>query len=348
MRALLLLLLCAPLRAADMSLETIREKHGLPGMARARLQDGKLSVEVSGVRRFGEPASVRPGDQWHLGSCTKAMTATLVALFAERGLLRWNETLPELFPQLDLDPAYGKVTLEMLLAHRAGLAGDLLAYDGGKLWGRLWEPGLDPSEGRALVAKTMLEAPPASPPGSRYEYSNADYIIAGAVLERAAETSWENIIRKELFRPLGMNCGFGPAGGHVREGGAWTPVNKDNPPALGPAGTVHCDLASWAKFAQLHLDGDAGRPTPILHPASFAKLHAAYPGQEYTYGGWIRVSRPWAGKRGLALNHVGSNTMNTADIWLAPERNLALLSTANAAGPEASAAVDEAVGSLIP
>lgn len=331
-----------------MSLDAIRAKHDLPGMARALLRDGKLTVEVAGVSRAGEDARVTPADQWHLGSCTKAMTATLVALFVERKLLRWDETLPELFPDLHLDPAYKNVTLDMLLAHRAGLAGDLPAYDGGKLWAKLWEPGLDVREGRAFVAKAMLEAPPASTPGSRFEYSNADYIIAGALLERLTGTSWENTIQKELFRPLHMRCGFGPAGGHVREDGRWKPVNEDNPPALGPAGTVHCDLDSWAEFAQLHLDGDAGRPTPVLHPASFRKLHAAYPGQEYTYGGWIRVLRPWAGKSGVALNHVGSNTMNTADIWLAPERNLALLATTNAAGPEASSAVDEAVGTLNP
>lgn len=348
MRHLLILLLCAPLYGADMTLDRIRAKRDLPGLARARLREGKLSVEVSGVRRAGEAARVQADDQWHLGSCTKAMTATLVALFVERGLLRWDETLTELFPQLKLDPAYRKVTLEMLLAHRAGLAGDLLAYDGGKLWARLWDPDLDPRDGRALVAKAMLEAPPASVPGTRFEYSNADYIIAGAVLERLADSSWETLMRSELFRPLGMSCGFGPAGGHVREGDRWKPVDRDNPPALGPAGTVHCSMASWAKFAQLHLDGDAGRPTIILHPAAFAKLHSAYPGQEYTYGGWFRVSRPWAGKSGTALMHEGSNTMNTALIWLAPERNLALLAATNAAGPEASAAVDEAVGSLIP
>lgn len=345
---LLLLPLCLAFRASAASLDEIREKHGLPGMARARLWNGGPRIETSGVLREGETEAVGNGRQWHLGSCTKAMTATLVALFVERGRLRWDQTLPELFPQLDLDPAFQKVTLGMLLAHRAGLAGDLLAYDGGKLWAKLWEPGLDPSEGRGLLAKAMLESPPASPPGSRFEYSNADYIIAGAILERVGGASWETLIRKRLFRPLGMNCGFGPAGGHVRENGRWVPADKDNPPALGPAGTVHCDLASWAKFAQLHLDGDAGRPTAILHHASFVKLHAAYPGQEYTYGGWFRISRSWAGKSGVALNHEGSNTMNTALIWLAPERNLALLAVTNAAGPDASAAVDEAVGGLIP
>src|SRR4051812_15702289 len=130
---LLLLPLCLAPRASGATLDQIREKHGLPGMASARLWNGGPRIETSGVLREGEAEPVGKNRQWHLGSCTKAMTATLVALFVERGLLRWNQTLPELFPQLDLDPAFQKVTLEMLLAHRAGLAGDLLAYDGGKL-----------------------------------------------------------------------------------------------------------------------------------------------------------------------------------------------------------------------
>jgi hypothetical protein len=106
-------------------------------------------------------------------------------------------------------------------------------------------------------------------------------------------------------------------------------------------------MADWAKFAQLHLDGHNGKPTPILKPASFAKLHQAYPGQQYTYGGWFRDQRGWAGKSGVTLMHLGSNTMNTAVIWLAPDRDLAALAVANAAGPDVERALDEAVSALI-
>jgi CubicO group peptidase (beta-lactamase class C family) len=353
-----LLALAVPL-SADPSVEDIRAKHDLPALARARLLDGTLTIEVAGVRKAGEAARAAKGDQWHLGSDTKAMTATLVALFVERKKLRWDQPVAEILTDVDFDPKLARVTLEMLLAHRSGLSGDLLAYGGGKLWAKLWEPGLDVEEGRMLLAREMLGAPPASEPGSRFEYSNANYIISGAVLERLSGLPWERLIEKELFRPLGMRCGFGAAGeegldppdqpwGHVREGSAWKPLFKDNPPPLGPAGTVHCDLASWGKFLQLQLDGGAGRPTKLLKPDSFKKLQSSYPGQEYTYGGWGRVSRKWAGASQVALTHAGSNTMNYCVAWLAPERNLAVFAAANAAGPEAERAVDEAVGGLLP
>lgn len=350
-------LAAAPTAAADSPLDAIRVKHELPALSRALVFHGKVDVESSGVRKAGDAVQVRKEDQFHLGSCTKAMTATLAAIFVERKKLRWDEPLAELLPGVKLDPAFESVTLEMLLSHRSGV-GEASTFDSGKLWAKLWEPGLDPSEGRRILAERMLGTVPASAPGSRYEYSNANYMIVGAVLERVSGMTWEAAIQKELFRPLKMRCGFGPAAdpkarvpdqpwGHLRKEGAWSPVHGDNPPALGPAGTVSCSLLDWSKFARLHLDGGAGRSTVLLGPKSFAKLHAVYPGQEYTYGGWLRVSRPWAGKSGTALMHIGSNTMNTAVIWLAPERGLGALAVTNAGGESASRAVDEAVGALI-
>lgn len=355
--ALAALVLAATPAAAAAPLDAIRLKHGLPALSRSLTLDGNVETESSGVRKTGHAEHVRRTDRFHLGSCTKAMTATLAAIFVERKKLRWDEPLAELLPGVKLDPAFEKVTLEMLLSHRSGV-GEASTFDSGQLWAKLWEPGLDPSEGRRILAGKMLGAVPASAPGTRYEYSNANYMIVGAVLERVSGMTWEAAIQKELFRPLKMRCVFGPAAdpkarvpdqpwGHVRKESAWSPVHGDNPPALGPAGTVSCSLLDWSKFARLHLDGGAGRPTVLLGPSSFAKLHAAYPGQEYTYGGWLRVSRPWAGKSGTALMHMGSNTMNTAVIWLAPERGLGALAATNAAGESASRAVDEAVGALI-
>ena len=90
-----------------------------------------------------------------------------------------------------------------------------------------------------------------------------------------------------LFNPLDMaSCGFGaPATvdttdapwGHRTAASEHTPgppgPAADNPPALGPAGTVHCTLRDWARFAQLHLRGARREPTPYLRPESFARLH---------------------------------------------------------------------------
>ena len=363
--ALFLALALTPLKgacAAAPALEELRVKYGLPALGCAVIDHGTLTVQISGYRKNGDPTLAAKTDQFHLGSDTKAMTATLLAIFIQRGRLRWNSTLSELFSGVEMNEAYKKVTVEMLTAQRSGITGDVMNFDGGRLWRKLWDENLAPRAGRELLVASVLSAPPSYPPGSRFEYSNANYMIAGAILERLADDSWERLIQRELFGPLKMDCGFGAAGnagadapdqpwGHVKTPKGWLPqapgFHADNPPSLGPAGTVHCSMAGWAKFLKFQMDGYNRRPTPILKPDSFVKLQSVYPGQEYTRGGWLRVSRGWAGPGGVALNHAGSNTMNYAVAWLAPERDLGVLAVTNAAGDEATHAADEAVGALI-
>ena len=122
---------------------------------------------------------------------------------------------------------------------------------------------------------------------------------------------WEDLIRGRVFEPLGMSsAGFGPPGppdrdrgridqpwGHRDSGGRVDPVREDNAPCMGPAGTVHCSMADWGKFASLHLKAAEGKAR-ILKPATFRALHTPPPGQEYA-GGWYVVERPWSA--GLAL-----------------------------------------------
>ena len=66
---------------------------------------------------------------------------------------------------------------------------------------------------RWSIVTHYLSRPPALNPGVRYEYSNVGYIIAGAVAERCTGKSWEELLRSEVFTPLGMTtAGFGPPG----------------------------------------------------------------------------------------------------------------------------------------
>jgi hypothetical protein len=93
-------------------------------------------------------------------------------------------------------------------------------------------------------------------------------------------------------------------------------MNIDNPPAFGPAGTVHCALVDWLGFLTDHLHGALGAPTTLgLQAATWSKLHTRWPGTTYALG-WSVVPQSWAG--GLTLAHVGDNTLNVADVWIAP------------------------------
>src|SRR4026209_450048 len=94
------------------------------GMAAAVLRGERIIAQgVAGVRKRGTAERITIADRFHLGSCTKAMTSTLVAMLVEEGKLNWTTTLGELFADTvkPMHPAWEKVTLRQVLAHRAGL-----------------------------------------------------------------------------------------------------------------------------------------------------------------------------------------------------------------------------------
>ncbi|MFQ5494401.1 MAG: serine hydrolase, partial [Phycisphaerae bacterium] len=117
----------------------------------------------------------------------------------------------------------------------------------------------------------------------------------------------------------------------------------DNPPAMGPAGTVHCSLADWAKFVIAHLEaGRKGRR--LLKASTFRKLHSPSFGGDYA-SGWIARKRPWGG--GRVFTHAGSNNANFCVVWMAPQKRFAVLVATNCAGGDTAKACDEAVWMLI-
>jgi D-alanyl-D-alanine carboxypeptidase len=287
-------------------LEKIRAKLGLPALAAAAWRDGSLlDIAAVGVRKAGDPTTVTTKDEWHLGSNTKAMTATVIAMYVDRGKLHWDDTIATLFPGWKIDPGYAKVTLDQLLHHESGAPGEPPA----DLWKQLWADG-DAADAREKFVRGVLSRPPAQAPGT-FVYSNAGYMIAGAALERAAGQPWKKLMQDELFAKLDMkSCGFGAPGvkdvidqprGHDAGGTALEPgPAADNPPGLGPAGNVHCSLEDYGKFLNMHALG-----TPTLITAESAQhLHTAADDNKYA-GGWLVVQSP----NGPILMHSGSNTM---------------------------------------
>jgi len=334
------------------TLETIRMKYELPALAVVVVKDGKFCDRAAtGVRKTGEPAKVTTNDVFHIGSCTKSMTATLAAMFIEENKLRWDTTIGEVFPELKgkMDKQYEAVTVEQLLTHRGGCPGSPPPA----AWNRAWQQIGTPVEQRMEFIRAMLRDPPEAAPGSKYIYSNQGYSVVGAMLEKLADKPWETLITQKLFQPLEMkSAGFGAPGtigkldqpwGHTRVSGKITPSQSDNPPAIAPAGRVHCSLDDLARYTMLHLQRGAGAGT-LLKPETFRRLHTPPEGGEYACG-WISVKRGWAG--GKALTHNGSNTMWYVVMWLAPERNFSVVVATNIAGPGAEKGCDDVASAMI-
>ncbi len=330
-------------------LAPIRQKHDVPALCAAIVTSkGLTAVGLAGVRKRGTDIPATLDDLWHLGSDTKAMTATLVAKLVEQGRMKWDTTIAEVFPELtdQFHPEMRGVTLLHLLSHRSGLRPnlDLARFRSN-----------DVRQERLRAVREELAKPPQHTPGSHYEYSNLGYILVGAIVERITGKSWEDAIRAEVFIPLKMtSAGFGGTGTRGQIDQPWPhhgdgqpmPENgpaMDNPTVMGPAGRVHCTIQDWAKFIQDQLRGARGEPA-LLTPAGYQTLHTPPFGGEYALG-WLVVEREWGG--GLVLNHGGDNGMNFANAWVAPQRDFAILVCLNQGGDTAFKASDEAVGALI-
>jgi len=339
----------------DETLEVIRTKHEVVALGGAIVTlDGATERGAAGVRRAGGAERVTDDDLWHLGSCTKSMTATLLARLSEQGKLRLDLTLKEALHDLALPMHEGfrEVTLDLLLRNRGGIPADLTADD---LWGRLWRHRGPLTEQRRMIATEVLARAPALPPRVTFLYSNAGFAIAGHVAESHAKLPWEELIRRDLFDPLGMkSVGFGAPGdaqkvdqpwGHQIREGRPLPIPPgpaaDNPPSIGPAGTVHASLADWGRYVALHLHEATG--TDLLTGPGLKNLHAARDGEDYAMG-WIVAHRPWGGR---VLTHAGSNTLWYCVAWLAPERGFAVLATCNQGGDSAAKACDDVASALI-
>lgn len=346
-----------PASRLEAILAPIRERHRLPALAALVADDrNTLQNAVVGQRSVDDPTLATTSDKWHLGSCTKAMTATLFARLVERGTMQWETTLEAAFPDsaMMIDATLRPATLEQLFQHRAGLPEQIP----NALWSPLWMDG-DVVMQRRTFAAAILARPAAAMPGARYLYSNAGYMVAGAAIERTSTRSWEDMMRQEVFGPLAMSsCGFGaPATpdqfdqpwGHESSGDTITTVPPgpaaDNPRASGPAGTVHCSLEDWSRFAQVHLRGARGSADErYLQPATFTRMHTPPTGGTYAHG-WSIADRPWAGGRALA--HAGSNTMFMATVWIAPARNRVLMVATNISNTAAEMATQEALLAMI-
>jgi CubicO group peptidase (beta-lactamase class C family) len=325
--------------------ESIRAKHDVPALGGIIVtRQGVEAIAVDGVRKHGNSAKVTELDRWHLGSCTKAMTATLVGILAQRGQVAWNTSISEAFPgwASTMNAGYRDMTFFELCGHRAGVPNELTDAE----YQIYNDANRSVVQRRRDTVYKVLHRSPISTPGTTYAYSNIGYVIVGAMLEELMGRSWEQLMQAELFSPLGMtSAGFGPPGstsflnapwGHQDTATGRTSYHHDNTAAHGPAGTVHASLRDWAKFIRLHLTGSQGNVT--LHPWTLTRLHTELPpppDDPKRYGwGWGMSNPSSGGLSGLVLDHNGTNTMWFAVATIYQDMGFAVLTVSNIGGKE--------------
>lgn len=307
----------------------------LPGLAVVIVRsDGQPQVYVSGERRIGKGDPITPADRMHLGSLTKAITATVIGALAEQHRMTLETTIGQAFPELSakMQPAYRNVSVRQLLGHAGGVPP---YHTRESLQWMLTLKGTA-SEQRYAFLERVLTEPPRFEPGTRHEYSNAGGAIAGAMAERIGGSPYRQLVQELVFAPLGGNAAFANPGlaaepqpwGHKRTiFGTVTEVAPADavyttPLAIEPAGDASPSAQDYGRFLQLHLRGLRGRDD-VLKATTIQDLHRKVAPINPFLGfvmGWVVMMRDGVESH----EHGGSYGAYVAHATIQPSRDLAV------------------------
>ncbi|WP_320780684.1 serine hydrolase domain-containing protein [Streptomyces sp. CRN 30] len=187
--------------------------------------------------------------QYRIGSITKTFTAVLVLRLRDEGLLDLGDPLEKHLP----GTGAGEATIAGLLAHTAGLAAESPAP-----W---WER--TPGALRPELADVLGEQPLRHPVGRRHHYSNPGYTLLGALVEEVRGAPWEDVLRREVLDPLGLDrTSARPRAPHA---GGWAvhpwadvmlPEPAEDLGRMAPAGQLWSTTGDLARFAVFLTHGD--------------------------------------------------------------------------------------------
>lgn len=339
----------------EQKIQSIQKESKIPGLQVLLTQNqSTLFSYTHGLRAIDKNVTITENEQWHIGSCTKPMTAFLIGMLIDQKKISWKTTLESIVPKkYKLHSSSKQITIEQLLSHSAGLS-EVTEPEKGALWETLFTSEKSSREMRSKLVNGILEMPTHFKSGSKHEYSNASYVVLGWITEQFFSDSWENVMSHHLFKKLDMkSCGFGPAGvenvnlptqpwSHLFENDALTSVapgiKADNPPALGPAGTVHCSAQDWRKFLDLFVDEKKALKL-ISKPTYYKLLSKSDNDSPYTFSSIGRKEKDWS--KGTVFAMAGSNTMNYAIVAVAPNTKRIYTINANAGHEKAEAGITQ-------
>jgi CubicO group peptidase (beta-lactamase class C family) len=306
------------------------EKLGFAGVVLVAKGEAPLFAEGFGLADREHQVRWTPGTISDIGSITKQFTGAAILKMEEDGKLSVTDPIGKYFD--GVPPDKSGITLHHLLTHSSGLS----------------DPDIDDFDPVPLseYVKQVFGQPLLFAPGKGYSYSNANFSLLGAILEKLSGQTYETFLRERLFLPNGMyetgytlpswgESRFAP--GYEADGGRWgtfleRPTAADGPHwALRANGGIHTTVYDMLRWARALLGGRA------LTPASVKKLwspHVSEGGDTFYGYGWSIAKAP-NGTR--IVTHNGGNGIYFADLAILPDTGLVVLLMTNVIAQNRSA-----------
>jgi len=339
----------------DPVIEEAINQHKLPGAVLFVGRKGKVvwkkSYGARAVEPVREPMTV--DTIFDLASLTKVVaTATSIMILVERGKVRLDDPVSVYIPELKGE-GRDRITIEELLIHKSGYAPD---FDLREQW-----------VGYDEAIKRLIKEPLRTPPGTRFLYSDINYIALGEVVRRVSGITLDQFALKNIFQPLGMHdTGFRPSpslttriaptekrrgqlnylGDSAANAGAdadvWLRGLVHDPTSFRMNGVAgHAGLFSTASdlavYCQMILNGGQYRGVRILAPATVAEM--TRPRLVTSTGGtrglgWD-IDTTFSSNRGdiFPLGSFGHTGFTGTSIWIDPSSQMFLIFLSNRVHP---------------
>ncbi|MCB9274306.1 MAG: serine hydrolase [Lewinellaceae bacterium] len=321
--------------------DSLRLLQKVPGLGLGIIMDGEvLMAEGFGFASREEQIPIGAQTLFAIGSCSKAFTATGLAMLVEEGKLEWDKPVIGYMPDFKLKDEFAtrEMTTIDLLTHQSGLPRHDLMWYGS-------------SFSREELYERLRYLEPNKSFRSAWQYQNLMYMTAGLLAERLSGQSWEELTRERIFQPLGMknSCysarealpGVPVAYPYLKQDEEVKRIPYRDIPAVAPAGAIYSNVEDMLKWASFQLSkGEAGGQQ-LLKAETLAKLHQPHKVIE----GGAPAKSPEISSRSYALGwfvyrydgldivqHGGNIDGFSALVFLAPGQQIGIVALTNLNG----------------
>ncbi len=310
----------------------------LTGLAVAVVKDDKVVfIRGYGVRDIRTGAPIDEHSVFQLGSCSKPLTASGVALLVQGGSIKWDTPIVEKWPDFRVDdPSVAKqATLRDILCHRTGVGKDesVLYY-------------AMPITRSELLGR-LPEVRQAAPFRTEWRYSNLMYLAAGRVVEQITGESWDEHMAKRIFHPLGMTRtrttlkplaqAENVAAPHVRVNDETFVTDFADQDNIGPGASISSSVSDLSQWLLMMVNEGRYQGKQILKPEFVREMvkpqilmpfvdpvHGEHVFDAYGLGLMLRDYHGWR-----IANHSGMAGHSLAMLGFVPEKRVGVVVLTN-------------------
>src|SRR5881394_1681429 len=185
-----------PAKELQSYFDSLAAENKLSGVVLVAKDGVTLASKAAGVANKATNTPIDLNTRFNLGSMNKMFTAVAVAQLAQAGKLSFTDNVGKHLPDYPNKDVAGKVTIHHLLTHTSGM---------GMYWGEKFKEQREKLLTVAAYLPLFASDPLAFPPGEKFQYSNAGYMLLGAIIEKVSGEDYYNYVQEHIYKPAGMN-----------------------------------------------------------------------------------------------------------------------------------------------